>query len=95
MTYISPKPVSLQALRTWLDDAAASGNGRTPLARLSFTRAGVCLQFVWLHCNNSLFFFFVSFSSSSQKQGGGSHMTTPLQRGGRPQPHSFGSIAED
>lgn len=79
MTYISPKPVSLQALRTWLDDAAASGNGRTPLARRSFTRAGAYLQFVRLNCNNSgcfLFFFFFSTSDAV------CHMTTPFHGDG-------------
>lgn len=53
MTYISPKPVSLQALRTWLNNAAAFRNGRTMLIQRSFTRAGACLQFVWLNWNNS------------------------------------------
>lgn len=53
MTYISPKPVSLQALRTWLKNAAVSRNGRTVLAQRSFTRAGACLHFVWLNCNNA------------------------------------------
>lgn len=33
MTYISPKPVSLHALRTWLNIAAVSRNGRTVLAQ--------------------------------------------------------------
>lgn len=53
MTYISPKPVSLQALRTWLNNAAVSRNGRTVFAQRSSTRAGACLQFVWLNCNNA------------------------------------------
>lgn len=53
MTYISPKPVSLQALRTWLNNAAASRNGSAVFVQRSFSSSGACLRFVWLKCNNS------------------------------------------
>lgn len=53
MTYISPKPVSLQALRTWLNNAAASINGGAVFVQRSLSSSGACLQFVWLNCNNS------------------------------------------
>lgn len=52
MTYISPKPVSLQALAR-LNNAAASRNGGTLFVRRSSCSSGACLQFVWLNCNNS------------------------------------------
>lgn len=53
MTYISPKSVSLQTLRTWLNNAVASRNGGTVFVQRSFSSSGACLQFAWLNCNNS------------------------------------------